>query len=163
MWSVAVISQTQGGVQPVSGTWGHGEGVRGVVLVEFEFDRHTGTQPSHSIHQLFVFGWLPSQGKFGYSDTRSVDQDGLILGYLPASASGVLRLKVRTTAPGPKLSFNDFSQVGSKRRWVGFCPEVTSPFIQPYFVLFFNLFIFLKTGFSPIPLPGAPFSFDCTI
>ena len=47
------------------------------------------------------------------AETRSVDQVGLELIDLPASASAVLVLKLCTTTPSSKILANSFSQVGN--------------------------------------------------
>ena len=68
-----------------------------------------GTWSPCSITSSLCFLWFTSLPKLGCSGLCSVDQAGLKLRKLPASASGVLGLKVCTATPGSKLFFNSFS------------------------------------------------------
>jgi hypothetical protein len=74
-----------------------------------------GTRPScsNTFSPDFWFQWFPSLPKLGYPGTLYVDQAGLELRNLPASALQLLGLKVWATTPNPKLLFNSFLRVGN--------------------------------------------------
>ena len=69
------------------------------------------------IFTSILFPWFHSMPKLGCLETGTVDQAGLKLRDLPASSSGVLRLKTCITTPSFKLFFNSFSQVGNLAGW----------------------------------------------